>query len=240
MLAPDLTAFRMATGYPVAPAIATRSIAERARRAGASLVTDSAVEAIEVARSRAIGLRLSDGTAVKCDRVVVAAGPWTPSLVSGWLDRQPIRKVWGVVVSTRLTRAPGHVLEELGIDRPGQPDELFSLVSAGGESSVGSTFLDDEPDAKNRVPRLMTRAARFVPDLAGAAAIGVRACARPVAFDGRPLIGAIESVPGLFVCAGHGPWGISTGPGSARRLVDVMLGRAAEDPVFSPRRVETR
>jgi glycine/D-amino acid oxidase-like deaminating enzyme len=50
MLAPDLTAFRMATGYPVAPAVATRSIAERARRAGASLVTDAAVDPNEVAR----------------------------------------------------------------------------------------------------------------------------------------------------------------------------------------------
>jgi glycine/D-amino acid oxidase-like deaminating enzyme len=35
---------------------------------------------------------------------------------------------------------------------------------------------------------------------------------------------------GLFICAGHGPWGISTGPASARLVVDEMLGRAPGIP----------
>jgi D-amino-acid dehydrogenase len=45
-----------------------------------------------------------------------------------------------------------------------------------------------------------------------------------VSFDGRPLIGPIAGVANVYVCAGHGPWGISTGPGSARLIADVILG----------------
>jgi glycine/D-amino acid oxidase-like deaminating enzyme len=41
-------------------------------------------------------------------------------------------------------------------------------------------------------------------------------------------------VPGrrdLYVCAGNGSWGISTGPASARLVVDEMLGRSSAIPV---------
>jgi glycine/D-amino acid oxidase-like deaminating enzyme len=58
-----------------------------------------------------------------------------------------------------------------------------------------------------------------------------RACARPQSVDGRPLIGAVPGLRRLYVCAGHGPWGISTGPASARLVVDEILGRAPAIPV---------
>jgi glycine/D-amino acid oxidase-like deaminating enzyme len=61
--------------------------------------------------------------------------------------------------------------------------------------------------------------------VADAPLIGLRHCARPASADGRPLLGAVDGIAGLFVAAGHGPWGISTGPGSARLVADLMLGR---------------
>jgi glycine/D-amino acid oxidase-like deaminating enzyme len=91
---------------------------------------------------------------------------------------------------------------------------------------VGSTFLPQQPDPAQRAAGILERAARFVPALGDAQALRVRACARPVAFDGRPLIGRVPDIDGLFVCAGHGPWGISTGPASSRLVVDEILGRA--------------
>jgi glycine/D-amino acid oxidase-like deaminating enzyme len=129
------------------------------------------------------------------------------------------------------------VLEELGIDRPGpKPDELFSLVTAGPDTSVGSTFLADQPEPEARLEAIIDRAARFVPALHDARRMSVRACARPTSFDGRPLIGAVPSVDGLFVCAGHGPWGISTGPASAQLVVDAMLGRrSVPEPLLAGR-----
>jgi glycine/D-amino acid oxidase-like deaminating enzyme len=47
-----------------------------------------------------------------------------------------------------------------------------------------------------------------------------------VSRDGRPLIGPAPWCDGLWIATGHGPWGISTGPGSARLLVDRMLDPA--------------
>ena len=60
--------------------------------------------------------------------------------------------------------------------------------------------------------------------------MGTRACPRPQSHDGRPVLGPVPGVEGLFVAAGHGPWGISAGPGSARLVADAMLGRDAAIP----------
>jgi glycine/D-amino acid oxidase-like deaminating enzyme len=53
--------------------------------------------------------------------------------------------------------------------------------------------------------------------------VGRRMCARPQSVDGRPFIGPVAGVDGLFVCAGHGPWGISTGPASAAIAARAIL-----------------
>ena len=236
-LHPRLAACRIETGYPVAPAAATLAFARRAEGAGASLHTASAAS-IVLRAGKVSGIELASGEAIEASQVLVAAGPWTPSLIPGWEMSRPIRPVWGVVASTNLETPPVHVLEEIGIDRPGAPpDRMFSMVTAGGSTSVGSTFLTNEPDGPALATEVVKRGEDFVPELAGSGITMVRACARPVAFDGRPIIGAVPGIEGLFMCAGHGPWGISTGPGSARLIADQMLGVTSEWDEFTPRRV---
>jgi glycine/D-amino acid oxidase-like deaminating enzyme len=39
-------------------------------------------------------------------------------------------------------------------------------------------------------------------------------------------VGELPWLEGLWAAAGHGPWGISTGPASARIAADALLGRA--------------
>ena len=110
-------------------------------------------------------------------------------------------------------------------------------MTAAGRSVAGSTFLEAEPDLGPWVERILQRGSRYVPALLEAPIREVRACARPAAADGRPLIGAVPGVDRLFVCAGHGPWGISTGPGSARLVSDLVLGRRVDIPAaFDPGR----
>ena len=90
--------------------------------------------------------------------------------------------------------------------RPTPTAREFSLITAGGVSAVGSTFLPSEPDPTAWVEPLLARGSIFVPAILEAPIRGVRACARPLSLDGHPLIGALPGMAGLFVCAGHGPW----------------------------------
>jgi glycine/D-amino acid oxidase-like deaminating enzyme len=63
-----------------------------------------------------------------------------------------------------------------------------------------------------------------------------RVCARPVSPDGAPLLGPVPGVEGLHVATGHGPWGISLGPASARIAAEALLGRAPVPAAFAAAR----
>ena len=224
MLAEGLAAFRLDTGLPVPPAAATHAFAARARAAGAELLEGTAATPV-LADGRATGVR----TAARTERagaVVVAAGPWTSALITN----RPISALWGVNVELRLAQPPRHAVEEGGIQDLQHADgglgTLFSLITRDGVSALGSTFLAEQPEPSEVAPVLVERGARFVPAVRAGHVVSVRACARPMSADGRPLLGPISE--DLFVAAGHGPWGISLGPGSARLVADAVLGRPAE------------
>lgn len=225
-VAAGMWACRLETGYPVAPMSATRAFARSAYAAGARF-HEGETAWPWVTGNRARGV-LSAGVRRPAGAVLVAAGPWTPELVDPTRTWQPILPVWGVVAEVQLPDPPRHVLEEAGVEEVGggAGGPIFSLVAADGQVSVGSTFLADAPDPATWAGRLRRGGERFVPSLARARVVGARACARPQSVDGRPLVGELRGLEGLWVAAGHGPWGISTGPATARIAVDALLERA--------------
>jgi glycine/D-amino acid oxidase-like deaminating enzyme len=139
-----------------------------------------------------------------------------------------------VVVEYELADAPRHVLEEAGIDALGGgealPSVLFSAVTARGISAIGSSFTPEAPDQDALARAIVRNATRFLPALEGGEPRGMRACARPISEDGRPLLGPLPEVEGLAIASGHGAWGITLGPASSRRVADQLLGRRSEIP----------
>jgi glycine/D-amino acid oxidase-like deaminating enzyme len=244
-LASGVAACGLDIGYPVGPAAATRAYAEHAQRLGVEVRLGLGGRPW-LDRGRAEGVTFDDGTRIAARDVVVAAGPWSPALVDPSRAWRPIRPVWGVVIPVTLEQPPHHVLEEAEISiEPGADaasDEAglaFSLVTAAGRSTLGSTFLAAEPDADALVASIVDRGARFVPAVADAPRGAVRVCARPASLDGRPLIGPVTGIDGLWIASGHGPWGISTGPASGRLIADLVTGRAAAPPAaLDPARFE--
>jgi len=233
-LAPGVAACRLEIGFPVGPRAATLAYAGWAAHLGVRFDIGRAAGVWQDG-GRVNGVRFEDGSRHAAGTVVVAAGPSSPGLVDPTGRWRPIRPLWGVVVSIELAAPPRHVLEEAEIEiEPGVEDGAhgvaFSLVTADGASSLGSTFLEDEPDAADLVPALLDRGRRFVPGIAEGRVGAPRACARPLSRDGRPLVGRVPWVDGLWVAAGHGPWGISTGPASGRLVADLIGGTVAAPP----------
>jgi glycine/D-amino acid oxidase-like deaminating enzyme len=242
-LVPGFAACRLVTGYPIPPASATSAFSRLATQRGVELRLGAAAEPW-IGDGALRGVALPDGTHHPAGSVLVAAGPWSPPLVDPAGAWQPITRTWGVTVQLDLgDAAPHHVIEEDEVDavnRPlvaaaraaagepaADPHTLFTVASASGVSTLGSTFLPDEPDAPRIARLLIERGARYLPAIAGAAVREVRVCARPQSADSRPFIGPVAGIDGLFVCAGHGPWGISTGPASAALVVEAILSGAA-------------
>ena len=233
-LADDVVACRLSTAYPVPPAAATQAFARRAASAGVRLRIGGAAS-IWRGAGRVEGIEL-EGERLSAGAVLVAAGPATAELIDPSGAWRPIRPVWGVNVEVQLRRPPRSVIEEVGVevaatagvDDPA-PDgndvpSIFSLITAEGSSSLGSTFLGREPDAEAVGRLLCDRGARFMPILRAQAIRSVRACARPQSIDGRPVLGSVPGVERLFVASGHGPWGISVGPACSRLVCDLIRG----------------
>jgi glycine/D-amino acid oxidase-like deaminating enzyme len=229
---------RLETGYPVRPGAATLGFAERARRSGALLHEGRPAWPWVIGRSvRGV---LAGGRHFAAGTVLVAAGPWAPEVIDPTRAWRPIVPVWGVVVELSVEDPPRHVIEELGVEgvagvKAGEgpavpPESIFSMVAANGAVSVGSTFLADEPDPASWAGRLRRAGEPFVPALGRAKVEGARSCARPQSMDGRPLVGPAGGIENLWIAAGHGPWGISTGPATARMAADALLGRAEPPP----------
>lgn len=233
ILAPDLAAVRLETGYPIPPDGATTAMARRAERAGAELRLGTRVRSVRRDRGRTLGVTLADGVELDGGAVLVAAGPWSPPLVDPSGAWQVLRPTHGVTVQVALATPARCILEEglvHTVNRPVDEAEAapgvastFSLVSVGGVSTVGSTFLPAAPDPGELASALVERGSRFAPALRDAAILGSRVCTRPQSLDGRPFIGPVPDADGLFVCTGHGPWGISTGPASAALAVSAIL-----------------
>ena len=231
-LAEDLAAFRLDTGRPVPPAAATRAFAARAREAGAEIREGVAANAAHRGRPRRQGsarrkgrsppARSSSPPARGAPRSSTPPGPGGRSCRRG-----------ASTSSSASASPPRHSIEETGIESlktsGGATGPLFSIVTRGGVSALGSTFLPEQPDPAELAPALLERGTRFIPQLAGTHAASVRACARPASPDGRPLLGPLAT-QGLFLATGHGPWGVSLGPGSARLVADAVLGKPAKIP----------
>jgi glycine/D-amino acid oxidase-like deaminating enzyme len=233
-VARGVAACRLDIGYPVAPAAATNACAAWARSLGVEIRLGAGA-GVWRAGDRAAGVALESGDRIAAADVVVAAGPWTPTIVDPSGAWRPIGANWGVVVPIELGDGPQHVMEEaeISIEPGAEADGLgiaFSLVTADRVSSLGSTFLDDEPDADDLVPVLVGRGETFVPSIATAVLGQARRCARPLSVDGRPLVGLVPGTDGLWVAAGHGPWGISIGPASGRLVADLVDGRVPAPP----------
>src|SRR3989442_1951683 len=91
-------------GYaaPIATAV---GFAESARRSGAAVIEGRGVREIVTRKGRVAGIRIHRGGLIESERVIVAAGNWTPAIVRKAGVRLPIRFVRGEVAILR--RPPG-------------------------------------------------------------------------------------------------------------------------------------
>nr|WP_283949873.1 FAD-dependent oxidoreductase [Limobrevibacterium gyesilva] len=151
------------------------------------------------------------------DAIVVAASAWSV----------PLLKPLGVALPIQAERGYHASLPDPSVTLP-MP---ISMKSRGfamtpmeeGLRAAGTVEIaaqDDPPDDR-RAERLLTHAQALFPGLRhGTPRLWMGT--RPSTPDSLPLIGPVASWPGLFLCTGHGHFGMTAGPPSGRLLASLI------------------
>lgn len=182
----------------------------------------------------------ADGSATECERLLVAAGPWTRALTLPLGADLTLHAERHVVATFGWGAAPA--VPFVMIDVAGKyylkPDgrELFVLGTLHEEPPVDPDQ-PPEPIRAEEIELLGGRAAARMPALGQATSRGGWSALYDVSPDWQPVIG--EVADGVFVDCGTSGHGFKLAPGLGRYVAGMLAG--APDPgleQFSPRRFE--
>jgi len=193
-------------------------LADAVQAAGVRLVRSREAAVVDSQGGRVVGVRLSDGTAIPAQVVVLAAGAWS-RLLQGLPRTLPVRPVRGQILRLQPT-AP--LPWTLVCDHQGR----YLVPRINNTVLVGSTMedvgYDDRVTEKGR-ELLAAAAASLIPGLEDACIVEAWAGLRPISRDGWPILGPDPDMEGLFYATGHGRNGILFAPLTGQAVAEVAL-----------------
>lgn len=235
----------------VHPYLFTTSIAKLAEEKGAKIVLGKATDIGQgpdgVKSVTYIDKATGESNTIPATDVVVAAGPWTRSV----LPQVPISATRAHSVVIRPTRPVSAYTLFTNIELPGgksivspeiyarpdntvyacgEGDRIVPLPSSTAEVQVDQSRCQDIIDSVGsisdelRLGEVITRQACYLPNVD--------------ARGGGPLIG-YTGVKGLYLAAGHTCWGIQNAPGTGKLISEFVFEGAAKSakiPTLDPQR----
>ncbi|WP_424214167.1 glycine oxidase ThiO [Streptomyces sp. BI20] len=240
MLAPGVRGgLRVDGDHQVDPRRLADALLVACHRAGVRFARVSA-ERLLTEGDRASGALLSDGTAPRADRVVLAAGsesghlPGLPEEVA-----VPIRPVKGQVLRLRVPTAYRPFLSRTvrAVVRGGQ---VYLVPREDGELVLGATSEEqgwDTTVTAGGVYELLRDAHELVPGITELPLVETRAGLRPASPDNAPLLGP-SALPDLLLATGHYRNGVLLTPITGEVMAETLLTGALPEHArpFSPLR----
>jgi glycine oxidase len=182
----------------VDPQALARACLADARRLGAALIPERALEVRRDAR-RATGVVTREGP-TGADHVVVAAGAWSNEL-RGLPRPVPVEPVRGQMAAVPWPGGPPAILYH---------DRSY-VLARGGAALLGSTMEHAGFDSRvtnEGLAQIFRGAIRLLPSLKTQPVERMWAGLRPVTPDGWPIVGADPEVERLWYATGHGRNGV--------------------------------
>jgi D-hydroxyproline dehydrogenase subunit beta len=223
------------------PMLATAAVLSRARQLGATVLPHTTVTGIRCDSDGAVASVLTTAGELSTSRVVNAAGTRSSSVAAMAGSHVPVLPRRGFILVT----AAAPVLVRHKVYNAGYVDDVASgdgrlQSSAVIEGTHSGTILIgatreivgfDRELSFRALRRLAAQAVDLFPVLAHLPVLRSYSGFRPYTPDHLPVIGLDPAVPGLFHACGHEGAGIGLATGTARLVVDAMLGRASQvDP----------
>lgn len=234
-------AYEPDSGYVDAIA-ATRGMAMAAQDAGAVIREGVAVQEIVLDGDRVGGARTRDGV-IPAERVVIAAGPWTPALLAGTGVTVPITalRVQIAILQRPLSVEPPHLVyldTAAGIFcRPWGAGRTMIGVGGGDQHDPADPDRYEPRNDPDYGQQAIAAIARRIPAMRDAVYLHGHAGLYDMTPDAHPIIGS-AAPDGLFVMAGFSGAGFKKGPAAAEAMAGLLLGTAPDWVDLHPFRLE--
>jgi sarcosine oxidase, subunit beta len=223
------------------PVATTAGMLARACELGAEQRLYTRVVGLEPRHAGGASLSLDNGETVECERLLIAAGPWTKGLSAQLGAQLPLTVERHYVSTIRWSAARemryAHADIVGGYYCKPEGDDLYCLGPLTPEPEVDP----DEPvrgiDLQES-DALATLATKRIPRLKEAESTGGWASLYDVSPDWMPVIG--EIAPGVFVDAGTSGHGFKLGPALGVDVAALIAGGEVDDGIreFTPERFE--
>lgn len=211
------------------PAGAAQAYLDQARALGVEYASNIEVTGWQRRGDTVIGAETSRGP-LAAAYVVVAAGPWTVSLI----------RMLGVELPITASRHPIVALRERS--RPARPvlSDAINMVYSRPEGEdltlVGSNDPSDandivDPDQPQRAPQdkiegMVAAVSARLPSLADAEMVKQWAGVYDVSQDGFPILGPLKGIENLYIAAGMSGHGFKLAPAISGILTHAITGEA--------------
>jgi glycine/D-amino acid oxidase-like deaminating enzyme len=224
-----IAAWEPGAGY-ADPVATTAGLLARAGELGAIVKLHTRVEDLRPRAGGGASISLATGGLIDCERILIAAGPWTRSIAASVADPLPLTVERHYVATIRWSSAREmrytHADIVGGYYCKPEGEDLYCLgpLTAEAEADPDQEVRGLDPEESRHMAILATRR---VPRLKDAVSTGGWASLYDVSPDWMPVIG--EVAPGVFVDAGTSGHGFKLGPALGADVAALMLG-AEVDP----------
>jgi len=221
------------------PAATTVGLLGRAVELGATAKLHTRVLGLRARAGSGAHVSLAGDDELECERLLIAAGPWTKELALQLAEPLPLSVERHYVATIRWPDArempfvhadiaSGYYCKPEGVD-------MYCLgpLTAEAETDPDQEVAGLDPEESHRMAALATRR---VPRLKDAVSTGGWASLYDVSPDWMPVIG--EIAPGVFVDAGTSGHGFKLAPALGADVAALVTGVGVDDGIrqFSPAR----
>lgn len=225
--------YAMADPWLDAPFFA-RFMADEAQKLGAQVLEHCPARELEMTDEGRITGVTTDAGVLSAPRVLVAAGPGTPEVLSeltgydGFAARFPMNRVPGLLVTTP-SAAPQALVRHIIYTLVGDAFHVRPAPNGGlrvGADDTDGMMADEPSEARIRAAAvtLLERTQALIPGFVGAACIDecdLRIGVRPYPQDGKTLAGELPGADGLFVIATHS--GVTLAPALGQLMAELIV-----------------
>ena len=215
------------------PALFLRQLAERVRALGAEIYEHCPVHHLQVGDGCVRGVVTERGE-FNPEEIVLAAGSWSPEVVSGLQMKLPVQAAKGYSVTMA---APPDTLRHallLGEHRIAA-SPMGDLLRFTGRLELSAL---DMSVGFRQIQTIMSAARHYLTFPRQPESVTTWAGLRPTTPDGLPIIGRSGLYPNLILATGHAMLGLSLGPGTGQLVAEIVCGSkpAIDQACFAPSR----